>query len=124
MAALSLLGGVIVWMADPVHPGGPLPVCPIKALFGIDCPGCGSARMLYSLLHGDVWGAVKFNALGLAALVLVGWAYLVWTYGLVWGRRIRNWQHHRWAASVALAAVLIWAVVRNLPFAPFSALYV
>jgi hypothetical protein len=40
------------------------------------------------------------------------------------GRRIRGWQHNRWAAVVTLSLVVAWFVVRNLPFAPFSALYV
>ena len=93
-------------------------------LLGIDCPGCGSLRMLYSLLHGDLPAAARFNALALIALVLLVWAYAVWTYGRIVGRRLLNWPDHRWAAAVALAAVSVWFVVRNLPFGPFTALRV
>jgi hypothetical protein len=113
-----------VWVGDPTTPGGPLPLCPTKALLGIDCPGCGTARMLYSLMHGNLLAAARFNALGLVAAVLLVWAYLAWTYGRVTGRQIRSWQHHRWAAVVALSLVAVWFVVRNIPFPPFSALYV
>ena len=113
-----------VWLDDPTTPGGPLPVCPTKALLGIDCPGCGSARMLYSLMHGNLLAAARFNALGLVALVLLVWAYLAWTYGRVTGRRIRGWQHQRWSAMVTLSLVVAWFVVRNIPFAPFNVLYV
>ena len=81
-------------------------------------------RMLYSLMHGNVLAAARFNALGLVAVVLLICAYLTWTYGHVVGRRIRSWQHHRWAAVVTLSLVVAWFVVRNLPFAPFSALFV
>src|SRR3982074_3411132 len=107
-------------LGDAPTPCGPRPVCPTKALLGIDCPGCGSLRMLYSLLHGNLMAAARFNALGLVAVVLLVWAYLVWTYGRMTGRRIRSWQHQRWAAMVALSLVVIWFVVRNIPFAPFS----
>lgn len=113
-----------VWVGDPTTPGGPLPLCPTKALLGIDCPGCGTARMLYSLMHGNLLAAARFNALGLLAAILLVWAYLAWTYGRVTGRRIRSWQHHRWAAVVTLSLVAVWFVVRNIPFPPFSALYV
>src|ERR1700739_1663411 len=113
-----------VWLDDPTTPGGPLPVCPTKALLGIDCPGCGSARMLYSLMHGNLVAAARVNALGLVALVLLVWAYLAWTYGRVTGRRIRGWQHQRWSAMVTLSLVVAWFVVRNIPFAPFNVLYV
>ncbi|BBX64832.1 membrane protein [Mycobacterium saskatchewanense] len=124
VAASTTLVCAAVWVGDPTTPNGPLPVCPTKALLGIDCPGCGSMRMLYSLMHGNLLAAARFNALGLAALVLLVWAYLAWTYGRATGRRIRGWQHQRWSAAVALGLVVIWFVVRNLPFAPFSALHV
>jgi hypothetical protein len=124
VAASTVLVCAAVWVGDPTTPHGPLPVCPTKALLDIDCPGCGSLRMLYSLLHGDLVAAAGFNALGLAALVLLVWAYLAWTYGRVVGRRIRGWQHHRRSAAVTLALVTVWFVVRNIPFAPFTALRV
>jgi hypothetical protein len=43
--------------------------------WGIDCPGCGALRMIYSLLHLDVAAAARFNALGLVAVTLLLWAY-------------------------------------------------
>jgi hypothetical protein len=113
-----------VWLGDPMSAGGPLPVCPTKALLGIDCPGCGSLRMIYCLLHGDVLGAARFNALGLVSVLFLLWAFGAWTYGRIVDRRVSSWQHQRWAAAVALVLVSVWFVVRNLPMAPFTALYV
>jgi hypothetical protein len=113
-----------VWFGDPTTPGGPLPVCPTKALLGIDCPGCGSMRMLYSVMHGDLLGAAKFNALAVVALVLLVFAFATWTYGRVIGRRMWSWQQYRWSALMTMVLVLVWFVVRNLPFAPFTGLYV
>jgi hypothetical protein len=124
VVASTTLMCAAIWVGDPTTPNGPLPVCPTKALLGIDCPGCGSMRMLYSLMHGNLLAAARFNALGLAAIVLLVWAYLAWTYGRVTGTRIRSWQHGRWSAAVALALAVVWFVVRNLPFAPFTALHV
>ena len=124
VAASTTLVCAATWVGDPTTPNRPLPVCPTKALLGIDCPGCGSLRMLYSLMHGNLMAAATFNALGLAALVLLVWAYLVWTYGRLTGRRIRSWQHQRWSAMVTLSLVVAWFVVRNIPFAPFTGLYV
>jgi hypothetical protein len=80
--------------------------------------------MLYSVMHGDLFAAVRFNALALVALVFLVVAYGTWTYGRVTGRQIFSWQHHRWPAVVTLAVVCVWFVVRNLPFAPFTGLYV
>ena len=56
-------------------PDGHLPACPTKTLLGIVCPGCGTMRMLYSLMHGDIAGALHYNAVGLVAVVLLAWSF-------------------------------------------------
>ena len=124
VAAAAAGGCAVVWMANPTVPGGILPMCPTKALLGIDCPGCGSLRMIYSLLHFDLASAVHYNALGLVAVLLLLWSFGVWTYGRLIGRQVRSWQHLRWSAPTALALTLGWFLVRNLGFGPFPALYV
>ena len=39
------------------------PKCPFRLLTGLQCPGCGSQRALHALLHGDIAGAWRFNAM-------------------------------------------------------------
>ncbi|MBB4682569.1 DUF2752 domain-containing protein [Amycolatopsis jiangsuensis] len=114
----------VVWLADPTTPGGLLPVCPTKLLFGIDCPGCGGLRMAYSLMHGNVFAAVHYNAVAVAFVVLFAWSGLAWTLGRVRGRAVRSWLHWRWTPVAVGVLFTLWFVVRNLPFAPFSGLFV
>lgn len=118
------LGCVGIWFADPTTPGGPSPLCPTKALFGIDCPGCGSLRAIYALLHGDIGAAVHYNAVGVVCIALLLWAFGAYCVGLWRGRRVRSWQHHRWAAVTLLVVVGVWFVIRNIPVHPFTSLYV
>jgi len=59
VAVSAVAVSAVVLAGDPTTPGGPLPVCPSKALFGIVCPGCGGMRMLYSALHGDIGAALR-----------------------------------------------------------------
>ena len=40
-----------------------LPVCPLYALTGFACPGCGLTRGFHALFHGDWITALDFNAL-------------------------------------------------------------
>lgn len=118
-AATAVAGCAVVLLADPTTPGGLLPVCPTKALLGLNCPGCGALRMTYSLLHGDLAAALHFNAVALAALPLALWAWGAWTLGRWRGRPVRSWQHRRWATAAGLAVTLLWWVLRNIPVAPF-----
>jgi magnesium-transporting ATPase (P-type) len=45
--------------------------CPFKAIFGYDCPGCGSQRALYSLLHLRLLEAFTFNPLFVIAIFIL-----------------------------------------------------
>ena len=113
-----------VLAADPTTPGGVSPPCPTKALFGIVCPGCGAARMLYSLLHGDVGAALAYNAVGVVSLALILWTFVAWTASRLGGHRMPRWEAWRWSPIVIGIVVAAWTVARNLPFAPFTALAV
>jgi hypothetical protein len=122
---LGVAGAVAVWVGDPTSSGGmPLPPCPSKLLFGVCCPGCGGTRMLYSLMHGDLASAAHYNAVSLVVVLLLCWSLAAWVVGSWQGRRIRTWLHWRWTAPVTLAVFSTWFVIRNLPFPPFSGLYV
>ena len=80
--------------------------------------------MIYSLLHGDVMSALRFNAMAVLALGFLVAAFALWTWGRISNRTMASWQHHRWAAPVTLTLVLAWFVVRLLPYEPFAALRV
>jgi len=118
-------GAAYLLWADPTGEGGPpLPSCPSKALFGIVCPGCGSARMVYSLLHLDLSAALRYNALALLALPFLLWLWLAWAVGRWRGHSLPTWQRWRWAGPVAWTLIVVWGIVRNIPVAPFTLLRV
>lgn len=115
-------------VADPTRPGSGLPICPLRALTGLDCPICGSTRMLHTLLHGDLAAAARYNAFTLLMLPVLVWAWLVWSLPRLGFRTpstgLLAWRPSGRVLRVGLAAWLIFSVARNLPWAPFSALHV
>lgn len=123
VAAGAVCGCAALAVADPTTPGGPTPVCPTKALFGVTCPGCGTARMLYSLAHFDVTGAIRYNAVALVAVVFLGWAWVVWM-GRTLGMRLPTWAKWKWLPHVVITVLVVWTIVRLLPFEPFTGLHV
>lgn len=72
--ALALFINVIVIMLF-------LPMgCPWKERFGIDCAGCGTTRMLKSILNLEIYQAFRYNPLMFilfALLLLYGIYYLI-----------------------------------------------
>jgi len=69
----------LLYALDPAR--SPFSLCPIHALTGLDCPGCGSLRGVHDLLHGDWRGALGHNALLPLTLPLLGWLGGSWIAG-------------------------------------------
>jgi hypothetical protein len=100
-------------MVNPAEPGH-YPSCPFHFLTGLDCPGCGTARGLHQLLHGNLVGAADYNVFFvMAAPFLVG----VWVLEVV---RLFGWRGEPPRVPASLVRLLpvviaIYWVVRNLP---------
>ncbi len=41
------------------------PTCPMHAMLGIPCPGCGLTRSIILLAHGNLGGSLEMNRMGL-----------------------------------------------------------
>jgi len=117
---LALGAAVVLRHANPYAPGSVLPGCPLYALTGLYCPGCGSTRCLYSLLHADLAGAWAMNPLLVVCLPLL---LLMLLHNA--GVRVPGTQALlRTLANPMLWLVLLpgYALLRNLPWPPFTAL--
>ena len=88
--------------------------CPVRAVTGLSCPGCGVTRMLVNLLRLDVPGAFASNAalLALTPALLAMLAERCVRYVRTGTRRAGAIER---ALSWPLAGLLlIWGVARNL----------
>lgn len=118
LLATVAVGAAVLWQFDPNVAGNPLPPCPSLWLTGLFCPGCGTTRALHALLHGDLPGALAMNPLMVLSLpavaVLLAQALDVLPKPLEpLARRLAN--ARAWAV-----VVIGYAVLRNLPWPPFS----
>jgi hypothetical protein len=114
-AALGYLAAV-----DPNQPGH-YPLCPTRALFGVDCPGCGLMRGTHDLVTGNVGGALDHNVLLVVLVPLSVVLWVRWTRRAWRGRSdaVTYAQFRRRNATllVGLAVVLAFGVIRN--FVPY-----
>src|SRR2546430_10985014 len=107
-ARLATLISVIAAGAAILHRFDPetvhfYPRCVFHVLTGLQCPGCGTTRALHHLLHGDIAGAFRLNAMLFAVAPFTAIAS--------WSRRFATHPVTGWAAVVV---TLAWWVFRNV----------
>lgn len=91
-------------------------VCPLYALTGIYCPGCGGLRGVNDLTNGHLGAAASSNlllvlALPFAALLFARWTWVTWQ-----GNGATVVPPLPRAVKLGLVAVvLVFWVLRNLP---------
>ena len=101
---------IILLVAPPGSPHSKwLPKCMFYQWTGLYCPGCGSTRALSALLHGDVKASLHNNILLIPGGIML--AVLIVKPGISLKRPV----------AVAVAAIVIgFAILRNIPVAPFT----
>ena len=90
-----------------------MPQCIFYKVTGLQCMGCGTQRVLHSLLHGDIssaWQANRFLVISLPFLIFLIWVELT---------RLRHPKIysiiHTKATIITIAAMLFaWLLIRNI----------
>jgi hypothetical protein len=122
LAGYTLAGLTVLMVALCfIEPGSTpwLPSCPFHELTGLYCPGCGSTRMLYFLLHGHPLLAFRENALAMLVFPVILYKLLRTFAGKT---AVSNPQISYRLGTALVVVVLVFGVARNLPFRPFSSL--
>ncbi|MFE9401071.1 DUF2752 domain-containing protein [Streptomyces sp. NPDC006530] len=119
LVPLGTLGAVAsafayVGLVDPNQPGH-YPVCPLFRFTGVYCPGCGGLRSAHDFVTGHFAAAVHSNALAVVGYLVFASVWVLWTVRSARGLSLRIALGDRqwWLVG---SAVLIFSVVRNLPF--------
>lgn len=89
-----------------------LPPCPVAALTGLSCPGCGSGRAFAALARGDLAAAVGFNPLLLLALPCAGALAVLEARARGRGEPLVL---PAWTVRLFAGAVGLFTLARNLP---------
>lgn len=98
------------------------PTCPFYWFTGCYCPGCGSLRALHQLMRGHLATALGLNPLMVVSSPFVGYYFVSRTMVVVAGRSLRTFFIRPVFIWGFLGVVLVYWVLRNLPYYPFSLL--
>ncbi len=96
------------------------PPCLFHQCTGLYCPGCGSTRMIHSLLHGDIRAAFGYNPLLLLCLPLVVICGLDWVKLHLTKKPMFAFLKSPLLVWSLAVAVIVFAILRNIPAEPFT----
>lgn len=113
---LAAVAGAFAYVGavDP-NESGHYPVCPLLKLTGVLCPGCGGLRSAHAFITGDLGAALEANAIATAGYFLFAAVWVLWLVRAWRGQPLRIGLAPVWWWGVG-AVLLIFTVVRNLPF--------
>lgn len=118
-----LIPAVFIWIYDPVHPGRfpEFIFCPFYKLTSFYCPGCGTTRALYELMHFNFINAVHDNALtilmigpGVLYLLIREYLHFVLNRKLLPAPVFKPWM-----TIMVIVVLLLFTICRNIPVEPF-----
>ena len=124
MAALlvGVTGVVFIVYSFPPEQYSFYPPCLLYQTTGLHCPGCGGTRCAYALLHGDLAQAAAYNVLVLLFLPYLAFHALNSCWRTMTGHVAFSWRTPTWWPLAVAAVLILFAILRNLPVAPFTML--
>jgi hypothetical protein len=124
LACMSASAGYTLATHPTSAAAGDPPSCLLKYTTGFDCPGCGGTRAAWYLLHGDIPAAARHHAIFTFAVPFLLYMYLSWAGNRLFGWKLPRLELTPRVLGVVLGVWALWSVLRNLPWAPFTAFYV
>lgn len=110
-AAAAAVLALLYFLVDPERSAW-MPQCAFFRITGLQCPGCGSQRMIHALLHGDFRAAWEYNAFLLLLIPLISLIALSETAPRRWPRLFRA-VHSPLLLILLCCAIVAWTLYRN-----------
>lgn len=113
MLAVVLTASVIYYVLAKC--GLSLP-CVFYEVTGLYCPGCGATRMCHRFMSLDFYGAFRSNQVSFFVMPFLGAVIVRKVFCYVKYGQTPNEKWMTVGAVIAVAALLIFGVLRNLPW--------
>jgi hypothetical protein len=97
------------------------PKCPFYMITGFDCPGCGSQRAIYCLLHGNLKEAIRYNLLLVISIPFLAIHFSYKLRSAILKKDLRwNIVYHPLTPKIIFVVVMLFWLMRNIPVHPFD----
>lgn len=118
---LACCGLTTLYYWDPASAGG-LQLCPLHALTGYYCPGCGTLRGIHQLLHGNLATALAYNPVMVLAVPLAVYLLCSEIVAVGWNKRLPKPDPSPRLLWGLLCFLIAFGILRNIPCYPLTLL--
>lgn len=123
---IILFGGAFFYYFYTYNPSadsGHFVSCPSKSILGLNCPGCGSQRLIHHLFHLNFEEAFKYNPLLFIFFPFVIYLAGIFISNLLFGTKYRVMLLYKnWFVYMLFGIFILYGILRNLPYYPFTLL--
>lgn len=111
---ITLASALLILLAIVTQHYFPKLDCPVKAQWGIDCPGCGGTRAAQSLIAANLPRALSHNPLITSGIILItGYCLFSLIYRAFTGKPyLITFSIYRGIACIIV--IVVFTIVRNL----------
>lgn len=96
------------------------PSCPFYHFTGLYCPGCGSSRAVYQIVHGNFLYALNLNPLMILSIPFVFYLLMCSLNIKIKGRVIfKRIVFTKNFYVILVAGIVLYWIIRNIPVYPF-----
>ena len=97
-----------------------LPKCPLYSTTGIYCPGCGSQRATHHLLNLNIRGVLEQNIFYFIGLLIIAYHIVITGMNKIFKKNSYNYLYHPKTPILILILIILFWILRNIPYYPFS----
>ncbi|WP_346753238.1 DUF2752 domain-containing protein [Splendidivirga corallicola] len=98
------------------------PSCPFHKITGYYCPGCGSQRAFYQLLHLNPIASLKYNPLLIAGFIVLIYNLSIRLVNRFRTKKIRNLLHLPKTPLIIAGVIIVFWIARNIDYPGFHML--
>ncbi|OJU12279.1 MAG: hypothetical protein BGN88_03905 [Clostridiales bacterium 43-6] len=118
----AMLLFVLTWFIFQPNTLFSLPKCVLNETTGLFCPSCGATRMAVHLLKLQVWDAIKNNLLIFFTFSYLCFLYILWHVCLFKNKKFPQIYFNNKILFAYVTVVILFSVLRNIPYFPFTLL--
>jgi len=121
-AAVIVAGLAVIYAFNPSEGYRLYPPCVLHEVTGLDCPGCGTGRATYDLVHGRPLAALRHNPMLVLFVPILAFLVVDQLRRDLTGRPLPRIRWPWWVWAALPIVVIAFFVLRNVPGWPWDLL--